>query len=59
VVLLLKSTGYVYLLITLYIHCIRVTNDIRSAVTIQIKENHHQNRTVNSVIWGLAVFITL
>jgi hypothetical protein len=46
-------------LITLCIHRIRVTNDTRSAVTIQIKENHHQHRTVSRVIWGFAVFITL
>ena len=59
VVYLPKFTGYKYCLITLYIHRIRVTNDVRSAVTIQIKKNHHQHRTVSRVIWGFAVFITL
>ena len=35
------------------------TNDIRSAITIQIKEKHYQHRTVSRVSSGLAVFITL
>ena len=42
----------------LYIHCIRSSNDIRSAVTMQIKEKHHQHRTVSRVSWGLAVHVT-
>ena len=36
-----------------------VTNDIRRAITIEIKEKHQQHTTVTRVSWGIAVFITL